>query len=95
MNVEAWAKVLAAHPEQAFARYIREGLKSGFRIGFQHGSPLKSATANMLSAEHHSEVAQNCLQEELSSGQMLGLSLPQKASHNYTNRFSVTVDSGC
>ena len=92
--MEAWAKVLAAHPGQAVARYVREGLKSGFRTGFQHGSPLKSATTNMPSAEHHSEVAQNCLQEELSSGQMLGPfssteGLPQ------LHRFSVTVDSGC
>ena len=59
LNMEAWAKALATHPDQAFARYICEGLKSGFRIGFRHGSPLKSAATNMPSAQHHPEVVQS------------------------------------
>ena len=44
----------------------------GFRIGFKHGSPLKSPEANMSSANQHPEVSQKYLEKELSLGQMLG-----------------------
>ena len=50
---EAWACALAVHPDHAFARYICEGIQRGFRIGFRHGSPLKSAAANMDSVRQH------------------------------------------
>lgn len=53
LNVEAWSRALATHPDQAFARYVRDGLRSGLRIGFKYGSPFQSATANMPSALRH------------------------------------------
>ena len=43
---DAWAAALASHPDRAFARYICNGLRFGFRIGFQYGAPLKSASFN-------------------------------------------------
>ena len=90
LNTEAWARVLAAHPDQAFARYICEGLRSGFRVGFQYGSPLKSATANMPSAQLHPEVVQSYLQEELSKGRMLGpVSTSEGFPPLHVNRFGV------
>ena len=39
LRLEAWARALAAHPDQAFARYILDGLREGFRIGFQWDAP--------------------------------------------------------
>ncbi len=53
--LEAWDQALSTHPDQAYARYIRNGLRHGFRVGFQHGSPLRSATRNMPSADQHPE----------------------------------------
>ena len=44
----------------------------GFRIGFKHGSPLKSSEANMSSANQHPKVFQEYLEKELSLGRMLG-----------------------
>ena len=70
--LDAWAAALASHPDQAFARYICDGLRFGFRIGFRYGSPLKSASSNMLSATIHPEVVADYLQQELSRGRMLG-----------------------
>ena len=32
---EAWSRALATHPDKAFARYICNGLCSGFRVGFR------------------------------------------------------------
>ena len=54
--IPAWEVALAQHPDRAFARYICQGLREGFRIGFRHGAPLRSASANMQSARLHPEV---------------------------------------
>ncbi len=49
----AWEEALAAHPDQSFARYICNGIKYGFRIGFDYAQAealLKSHKRNMPSA---------------------------------------------
>lgn len=70
--LEAWDQALATHPDQAYARYIRNGLRQGFRIGFQHGKPLKSASRNMPSTDQHPESLDEYIHKELSKGRMLG-----------------------
>ena len=72
LNVKALSRALAKHPDRAFARYICNGLHSGFRVGFWHGSPLQSPSANMLSTRQHPEVIRDYLQSELTKGRMLG-----------------------
>jgi hypothetical protein len=42
-------------------------------VGFQYGAPLRSATANIPSAQQHPKVIHDSLQNELSRGRMLGL----------------------
>ena len=85
-----WAAALATHPDQAFVRYICNGLRSGFRIGFQYGSPLKSTSSNMRSATDHLEIVADYLQQELSRGRLLGRFHP---SHDppplHINKFGV------
>ena len=87
---DAWAAALASHPDRAFACYICNGLRFGFRIGFQYGAPLKSASSNMPSAIQHPTVVTNYLHEELSRGRMLG---PFHSLHGlpplHINRFGV------
>ena len=72
LECNVWEEVLANHPDQAFSRYICEGIVHGFRIGFQCGSLLRSATTNMDSAQQHPKVISEYLQKELSLGRMLG-----------------------
>ena len=69
--VPAWEKALKGHPDQAFARYIMDGLSRGFRIGFNRKSPLQSAAVNMSSASLHSGIISDYL-KELALGRMLG-----------------------
>ena len=69
LNILEWSRVLASHPDQAFAQYICEGLRSGFRVGFNRSFPLKSA---MRSALEHPEVVTNYLEKERGLGRMLG-----------------------
>ncbi len=72
LHPDAWSQALASHPDQAFAQYVVEGLRQGFRIGFQPGSPLRSASANMKSAYDHPSIVTAYLQKECSLGRMLG-----------------------
>ena len=88
--VDAWASALQPHPDRAFARYIVDGLRQGFRVGFHRPSPLRSATENMGSARLHPEVITDYLRKELTLGRLLGpfpgsLVLPNL----HINRFGV------
>ena len=87
---DVWVEVLASHPDQAFARYICDGIEHGFRIGFQRGYPLRSATANMESAHQHPNVISEYLRKELSLGRMLGpFSSTDSLPPLHVNRFGV------
>ena len=70
--VDAWSSALQTHPDRAFARYIVNGLRRGFRIGFHRPSPLRSAPENMGSARLHPEVITDYLQKERTLGRLLG-----------------------
>ena len=88
--LDAWSRALASHPDQAFARYICEGICWGFRIGFQYGSPLKSATSNLESARQHPDIITEYLQSELARGRMLGpFPDDQDLPPLHVNRFGV------
>lgn len=72
LDVDAWAAALRTHPDQPYAKYIMDGLRQGFRVGFRHGSPLTSARENKKSAKLHPEAISKFLTDELSRGRMLG-----------------------
>ena len=64
---------LIAHPDQAYANYIAEGLKNGFRIGFSYQSALlTSRTANHPSCRARPTVVSERIAAELSAGRLLG-----------------------
>ena len=92
LRVEAWEKALSRHPDTAFAHYVVNGLRHGFRIGFNHSSLLRSAATNMESARQHPEIISDYLAKEQSLGRMLGLfteeMLPNLPSL-HINRFGV------
>lgn len=44
---ERWRQELAPHPDRAYVDYIIQGLKSGFRIGFNPNQRLRSTTNNL------------------------------------------------
>ena len=43
--IPAWELALQAHPDRAFAQYIIDGLRHGFRIGFNRGGGEPSISA--------------------------------------------------
>ena len=72
LSLPAWEQALTSHPDRAFARYICQGLRYGFRIGFQRSAQLRPAKANMESAKQHPDVVSEYLHKECSLGRMLG-----------------------
>ncbi len=72
LRAHVWEKALRGHPDRAFSRYVCEGLREGFRIGFRRGTPLRSASSNKPSALLHPEVVSAYIRRELALKRMLG-----------------------
>ena len=72
LRVQVWQQVFLHHPDWAFTQYICKGLEQRFRDGFQRGSPLKSAQANLGSASEHPEAIEDFVTKECTRGRMLG-----------------------
>ena len=67
-----WEALMQDHPDRDFTKYILEGIQNGFRIGFDHTSPLCRVKRNMLSASVHPEVVREYIQGEVGKGRMIG-----------------------
>lgn len=70
---EAWAAALSQHPDTRFKSYILDGIKNGFRIGFQYVShSCRSSTQNMASALEHPHIIGDYLGTECALGRIVG-----------------------
>ena len=72
LKAQVFARELASHPDQSAVRFVLDGLRSGFRLGFDHSRKLKSAKKNKPSAYQHAEVIDRYLANEVSLGRVLG-----------------------
>ena len=72
LNARAWRAALSSHPDTRFATYIINGMSDGFRVGFAHPHPLRSATRNCPSADAHPQVVTSYIEREVSLGRFLG-----------------------
>jgi len=75
-RVEVWQWELAGHPDQAFAKYVLQGLEQGFRVGFRYTSNLIPNKRNMLSAVQHPQVVRDYLKEELAQNRVVQFPKP-------------------
>ena len=62
---EVWEHELANHPDQSFAAYVVNGIKQGFRVGYDRANTYASCISNMVSALQHPDVVADYLQQEL------------------------------
>ena len=71
---QSWQFALRSHPDKKFANYIVEGIKEGFRVGFnyQAGIDLKPKQRNIASAYQHPNIVSEYLQQECQAGRILG-----------------------
>ena len=76
-----WSSHLACHPDGAFAEFILEGLRQGFRIGVQRSAlNLRQARSNMPSSSRQLQLISSHLQAEVAAGRLLGTLPPALAA---------------
>ena len=86
---QEWDRALENHPDQRFRTYIVDGIKNGFRVGYNYEevNQLCSSPANMASAMQHPEVIREYLAKECSEGRVLGPLDPTQFPYVHTSRF--------
>lgn len=89
-----WVQALREYPDTVFARYITEGIRCGFRIGFRHGQlRCQSALQNMPSAMVNPQPVTMYLGEERAAGRVLGPLIPAQVPSLQISRFGVIPKS--
>lgn len=88
LRLMSWSCWLQHHPDTDFAGFILRGIEHRFRIGVDPSLPLSPAK-NMLSAEQHSQIIDDYLQNELHQRNIMGPFPPQTANVVHINRFGV------
>ena len=70
--VEQFSCDLRNHPNPPLVAFILDGLRDGFKLGFNHSQKLKSAKHNKPSAYEHPTVIDEYLANEVSLGRVAG-----------------------
>ena len=67
----AWDSQLSTHPDQRFRSYIVNGIRFGFKVGFDYSRQLRSASANMASSRLVPQLITDYLAEECAEGRII------------------------
>ena len=84
-----WDRSLVAHPDQRFRAYLVDGLRYGFRVGFNYQQECRKSPQNMQSALDQPQVVRDYLATECSEGRVLGPLPPADFPYVHTSRFGV------
>ena len=88
----AWE--LRHHPDQEQVSYVLNGLRHGFRLGFQSEHNLKSAKRNKPSAYQHPKVIDKYLANEVALHRVAGPFSSPPLSHLHISSFGVIPKKG-
>ena len=90
LRPEAWASELQQIPDRRLVEYLLNGIKCGFRIGFNRQSTrLISASSNMQSAILNPTPVQDFLQKETQAARVLGPFHTHQVTSIHLSRFGV------
>lgn len=89
--------MLADHPDKSYVDFILNGIKGGFRVGYDRGSgdklPLSSVKKNMQSAVDNQQVVRDYLAAEMRRGVVLGPFVRAEVPGVHLSRFGVIPKS--
>ena len=71
-----WAPVLASHPDQRFASFLRRGIEHGFRIGVHRTHKLRASSSHLPSAAAHADLISRRIAEEVAAGTLTAAPSP-------------------
>ena len=73
LKLRAWETALRQHPDREFVDFLLQGIREGFRIGFNYQEHVcKSAAGNMKSVKENPGVVEEYLANEREAGRLLG-----------------------
>ena len=79
-----WIEELKDHPDAEFRGYILNGIKNGFRIGFNRAVTCKPASSNMHSALENVGIVQEYLKKGGVPGTHPGTSPTREGTSEYS-----------
>ena len=93
---DEWDRALGQHPDQRFRKYIVDGIRWGFRVGFDYSRTCRKAKRNMASASQQPQVIADYLSKECAAGTVIGPLDPALFPCLHISRFGVIPkgDSG-
>ena len=59
---EVWDHFLESYPDQRFRDYIVDGIRVGFRVGFNYSHTCQASKQNMASATQHPDIVREYLE---------------------------------
>ena len=97
LHLDQWESILADHPDKSYVDFILNGIKCGFRVGYDRGDgdklPLSSAKKNMQSAVDNQQVVRDYLAAEMRRGVVLGPFARAEVPGVHLSRFGVIPKS--
>ena len=94
LKVEEFSRELASHPDQQKVSYVIEGLRHGFKLGFQASHRLRPAKKNKPSAFQHQQVVDEYLANEVALGRVAGPFISPPLPHLHISSFGVIPKRG-
>ena len=94
MIIPEWERCLINHADKGLVRYITQGFREGFRVGFDYNNhSCTSAKSNMKSATDNEVVIDRYLAKEVRLGRVIGPLDPEGFPGVNINRFGVIPKS--
>ena len=90
LKLQEWESALVSHPDREYSHYLIQGIREGFRVGFDRQSPLRSSGGNTPSAQEQAAAVEKYLGKECAEGRMVG---PLEWPGIHVNPFGIIPNS--
>ena len=88
-KLREWSRELSQHPDKSYRNYICEGIRDGFRNGYDYSRECKPAHSNMISTVSNTEIVEEYLAKELQAERVARVVDPKLAETARISPFGV------
>ena len=90
---QEWDKSPLHHPDQQFRSYIVNGIRYGFKVGFNYSQTCRRSKKNLPSCREQPQVINDYLAVECAEGRVLGPLEPNNLPYIHTSHIGVIPKS--